>query len=119
MTKASNVRSPSKEEEEAEQSYDDSSNTNSDLATSTSSGQHGLKSQARDDTFVQGETMAVNRSKCMVYFALLCAAAAVSAVTYVFLTKEEENAMRIEVRRSFRHFHEHLHWLNTSSSPYP
>ncbi|KAG7371467.1 adenylate cyclase [Nitzschia inconspicua] len=77
-------------------SHDGSSdNTGQEFTTSCSSDQSGSRIKAAD-TFVQGETAAINRSKILMYFALMAAAAAVSAVTYWLLSSEEQNAMRLE-----------------------
>jgi hypothetical protein len=55
-------------------------------------------SQADDEAhFTRSETKLVNRSKLLVYLALLCAAAAVCAATYIFLSNDEENTMAAEV----------------------
>ncbi|KAG7374631.1 adenylate cyclase [Nitzschia inconspicua] len=77
-------------------SHDESSdNTGSEFATSSSSYQSGAKSKG-GESLGQGETAAVNRSKFLVYLALLGAAVAVSTATYLLLSKEEQNTMRIE-----------------------
>ncbi|KAG7363181.1 hypothetical protein IV203_026541 [Nitzschia inconspicua] len=77
-------------------SHDESSdNTGSEFATSSSSYQSGSRSKG-GESLGHGETAAVDRSKCMVYLALLGAAVAVSTVTYLLLSKEEQNTMKIE-----------------------
>ncbi|KAG7342015.1 hypothetical protein IV203_007107 [Nitzschia inconspicua] len=77
-------------------SHDESSdNTGSEFATSSSSYQSGSRSKG-GESLGQGETAAVDRSKCIVYLALLGAAVAVSTVTYLLLSKEEQNTMKIE-----------------------
>jgi hypothetical protein len=42
------------------------------------------------------ETKEVNLSKIMVYLALFAAGAAVSNVTYLFLSREQETTMQVE-----------------------
>jgi hypothetical protein len=98
MLRPMNNIASTREDEDGEHSFEDSSdNTISENHTSSASVQEGPSGLGDDNTFVQVETVAVNRSKCMVYVALLCAAAAVSSVTYFFLSKEEENSLKIEV----------------------
>ena len=52
----------------------------------------------RDEQLTSAETRLVNRSKCLVYFALAVAAAAVSTTAFKVLKKDEENTMKVEVR---------------------
>jgi len=46
-----------------------------------------------------GDTAAVNRSKVLVYAALLLAAAAIGTATYFILATEQSNTLNIEVRK--------------------
>lgn len=101
MHRSTDFSTPAREDFSDSMIHEESSgNTGSEVGTSTSSFQNGAKSQATDDAFVRVDTTAVNRSKCLVYVALLCAATVVSAVTYLILAKEEQNTMRNEVRIS-------------------
>lgn len=65
--------------------------SSSDLETNSRHGE-------QDELFTSMETKRVNRSKIFVYLALLCTAVAVSTVTYIFLSREQENNMQVEVR---------------------
>ena len=49
------------------------------------------------ETFTKKETIAVNRSKVMVYIALLLAAAGVGITTYTILSRQQSSVFEIEV----------------------
>lgn len=65
---------------------DISAHTGRDSATSAS------------NEFVKDESHAVNRSKMLVYAALLLAAAIVGSIAYVVLREKDEETMKSEVR---------------------
>ena len=85
-----------------------SDNGSDDDASIGSSGSFGTTNSstkdggggAKDERFIETatETKLVNRSKKIVYMILFLAAAAISTLCYIFLVKEEETTMKVEVR---------------------
>ena len=59
---------------------------------------HNNASSSSGETLVHNETKAVKRSKLLVHLALLCAAAAVGTVTYIFACRQESAQFRSAVR---------------------
>ena len=68
--------------------------------TSTGNDTSHNPSSSSGETLARTETKAVNRSKLLVYLALLFAAAGVGTATYIFARREETDHFHGEVRPS-------------------
>ena len=100
------------EEDDLMMSKDDSSGAGSsgvdETSSNSGSASNRTSSQGDHNNGASGvqhlsntETRLVNRSKAIVYLSLLVAAAIVSTITYLFLSKEQENTMNVEVIHVF------------------
>mmetsp|Transcript_1046 Transcript_1046/g.2212 ORF Transcript_1046/g.2212 Transcript_1046/m.2212 type:complete len:1145 (-) Transcript_1046:169-3603(-) len=79
-------------EDEEDYDYNDSIS----LAESNNGKATNRNHKPEKETFTQKETIAVNRSKVLVYIALLLAAAGVGVTTYTLLSREQTNVFEIE-----------------------
>lgn len=78
-------------EESSEDSHSESDPTTSNQSVKSAT------SNSSTEPITRQETKAVNRSKILVYVALVLAAAAVGALTYVFMAREETATFHAEV----------------------
>ena len=94
-------------------SDDDASYDSSGSFGTTNSSTKDGGGGAKDERFIETatETKLVNRSKKIVYMILFLAAAAISTLCYIFLVKEEETTMKVEVRMDGCFYVSHLESL--------
>jgi uncharacterized protein HemX len=86
------------DQDASQSSVDEEERTASKSGTSEKAESADDVAEDRDKPLAQQETIAVNRSKLLVYMALLLAAA-LGTAAYVYTSREEKTTFESEVRR--------------------
>jgi uncharacterized protein HemX len=86
------------DQDSSQSSVDEEEHIASKSGTSDKEESAGEMAEGRVEPLAQQETIAVNRSKLLVYMALLLAAA-LGTVAYVYTSREEKKTFESEVRR--------------------